>query len=216
MNTSLEAFVSNIKKSKSKASQNIFISGTDTGIGKTFATSLMVRKFNEAGIRTVGMKPICCGDRSDSEVYWKLTKKTVPLNVINPIHLTKPLAPTAQKCPSWTQMLIRIRKALSLLKTRYQFELILIEGAGGLLCPITSRRTMRDLVTVLDSSLIFIVPNKLGVLNHTLLSIEAAQKENIEIKGVILNQNLNLKNDPSKHVNFDTLRKIVKFPLYSF
>jgi len=212
---SIDLLIREWKKVPHRNFCGIFISGTDTGIGKTQVTLDLIKKFNQAGIPTVGFKPLCCGDRDDARKYWLLTKKQIPLDVINPIHLPMPVAPISQKCPAWPSMLKQIKKSIHLLHNQYHRRLILVEGAGGILCPISRSQTMRDLVKALGYPVLLVAPNKLGVLNQTLLSLEAIRKAKIPCKGVVLNQYKRSKSDSSRQSNLKILKSLIREPLYS-
>jgi dethiobiotin synthetase len=204
----IEQFTEQLARSaKKKRGQAIFITGTDTGVGKTWVTGMLLKQLQECGIRAVGFKPICCGDRADALSYWKLVGRRVPLDVINPIHLKKPVAPVSQSCPSWIILIGHIRKALRELSC--QFEVVLIEGAGGFLCPITSKHTMRELAIALRVPVMVVAHNRLGVLNHTLLTLEAVEQAKLRNLGVILNGWKNQK-DLSSTSNMKVLKKLTK------
>ena len=153
-----------------------FITGTDTGVGKTWLTCALLVEFRRRGISAAGFKPICCGDREDAQRLWKLSGGGLTLDMVNPIHLRHPVAPVAQKCPSWSTLLRKIRGALFEIRKR-NIRIVLVEGAGGLLCPIARKHTMRDLAKALGGPMVIVARDRLGVLNHTLLTLEAAGRQ---------------------------------------
>ncbi len=189
-----------------------FITGTDTGVGKTLLTCKLLNEFQRRGIPAAGFKPICCGDRADARRLWESSDRILPLDVVNPIHLPRPVAPISQPCPPWSTLVHRIRRALA----RYQaakIHIVLVEGAGGLLCPITRKHTMRELARALDLPLVVVVPDRLGVLNHTLLTLEAATAEGLACVAVVLNRRETRK-DTSQRTNRIILKRLTSTPLY--
>ncbi len=199
-------------KMKSKLPRRIFITGTDTGVGKTELTCLLLKEFRSIGIFAAGFKPICCGDRADARKFWNLADRKIPLDTMNPIHLPQPLAPSVQKCPPWNILCKKINRSF---KDYYALgvQMILIEGAGGLLCPITSKYTMRELAESLGSDILIVTPNRLGALNQTLLVLEAVSHKKLACKAVVLNS-LTKKPDRSVASNLIFLRQMVKVPIF--
>ncbi len=119
---------------------SIFVTATDTGIGKTYVTALLLRELRRRGIRAAAFKPISCGEggRNDARIYHELMNGEVPLDVVNPIYLRHPLAPSvAAKLERRRMNLQPVFRAYSLLTTHY--SLVLVEGAGGLMVPILPR-----------------------------------------------------------------------------
>lgn len=189
-----------------------FITGTDTGVGKTWVTCALIREFRCRGIRAVGFKPICCGDRQDTFKFWRLSKPRVPMNLLNPIHLLQPVAPISQPCPSWPVLIRRIRQAfLRLVVSDYQ--VVLVEGAGGLLCPITRKHSMRDLAHILGLPLIIVGRDRLGILNHSLLTLEATKVAGLKTLAMVLTH-FGKRKDFSQKRNRDVLNSLMTVPIY--
>jgi len=119
---------------------NFFITGTDTGVGKTYVTAQLLAEFRRRGLRAGAMKPIACGrdGRRDAEQYAALMNHEQPLDVLNPVYLRHPLAPcVAAKLEHRPIRLSTIHAAYAQLSTLY--APLLVEGAGGLLVPILQR-----------------------------------------------------------------------------
>src|SRR5437879_2693968 len=96
---------------------NYFITGTDTGVGKTYVTALLIRSLRKAGLDAVGMKPICCGDRTDAELLCEASGSRVSIEDINPIWLRTPAAPyTASIVENHTIDLDAIRESFAKLR----------------------------------------------------------------------------------------------------
>ena len=162
-----------------------FITGTDTGVGKTWLTTHFLKLLREDGIDAVGMKPIECGGRDDATAILAASGEVPTLDEINPHHFAEPVAPAAQtKSPQID--FAGILSAYDRLAARH--ELVLVEGAGGWLVPLDGRRTMADLVIALGLPVVVVAANRLGVLNHTLLTVRAIQSSGLECRAVFLNE----------------------------
>ncbi len=168
--------------------QNYFITGTDTGVGKTHITALLLAELRRRGLPAAGFKPIACGTggRADARTYRKLMRNEVPLDVINPVYLRHPVAPSvAAKLEGRQIDTDRIQSIFRILALI--FRPVLAEGAGGLLVPIRRNYFVADLIRQLDLSVIIVARLGLGTLNHTLLTIRQAQAMKLKVAGVILN-----------------------------
>ncbi len=174
-------------KSTACAPRGFFITGTDTGVGKTFVACALLRAFAARGIVAAGLKPLSCGGRADVRALRRLSAGRPPLEVVNPVALARPLAPAAQPHPAWREIVAKMRTSL-----RHPAfagaEVVLVEGAGGLLCPVDGSRTMRDLAVALRWPIVLVAADQLGALNHILLTIEAAERSGLEVAAVYLNR----------------------------
>jgi dethiobiotin synthetase len=175
----------------------LFITGTDTGVGKTTLTALMLCHLRHRGRRVVGMKPFCSGGREDAELLWSLQEETIGLDDINPFHFKEPLAPLVAarirgRSTTVHQVLKCIAHAGSLAlgskiaRTRRprsdrtnEEPVLLVEGAGGLLAPLGEGFDALELIKRLAASksklsrAIVVARNALGTINHTLLTVQA-------------------------------------------
>lgn len=152
-----------------------FITGTDTGVGKTVLTALLAQFLRERGIRVAAFKPLCSGGRDDARALHAALGGKLTLDEINPWHFRAPIAPTlaaarAGQSVSLARVLTHIRK------TGNGFEVTLVEGAGGLLSPLGRNFDSRDLIQALKATPLIVAPNQLGVVNHILLTLEALPK----------------------------------------
>lgn len=165
----------------------LFLTGTDTGVGKTHVGALLVRALRAAGLDTVGMKPICCGDRSDAEILHAAADGVLPLNDVNPVWLRAPAAPyTASMVDGRPIDLDLIRETFARLRTTHRS--LIVEGVGGWRVPITRDFFLSDLAAEFTLPVAVIVANKLGAINHTLLTVEAIRASGLTCAGVIVNQ----------------------------
>jgi len=149
-----------------------FITGTDTGVGKTVLSALLARHLRNSGIDVAALKPVCSGGREDARALYRVLDGTLTLDEINPWYFRAPLAPVLaarrdRKCVKLAQVLAHVRSI------RKRFELVLVEGAGGLLSPLGHDFNARDLIAALRATPIVVCPNRLGAVNQALLAMEA-------------------------------------------
>lgn len=167
---------------------SVFITGTDTGVGKTFVTALLAQCLIEQGLDVGVMKPISCGPQKDNDAI-KLKKQLKlkdPLNLINPIRLPLPLAPYA--AAALLKKKINLKKIFAAYrKLERKHDLVLVEGIGGALAPITSSYMVADLIADLKLPTLIVARAGLGTINHTLLTVEALRRRKINILGIIMN-----------------------------
>jgi len=172
----------------------IFITGTDTGVGKTLVTGGLCLALRAQGINAGVMKPVetGCPPRGkklvpqDALFLKNLLKLTDKLDTIAPYRFRAPLAPyLASEMEGARISLLKISRALNTLVRCY--DVVLVEGAGGLLVPLTRNITYAEMCKKLGLPIILVVSNKLGAINHTLLTLRAAESLGIECLGIILN-----------------------------
>lgn len=166
----------------------MFITGTDTGVGKTHVTCCLLEALVRSGETAIGYKPVACGDRSDALAIQAACggPPQVPLERINPLWLRAPAAPMAaamiENRPIDPDSLERGYRTLE-----GEFPHILVEGAGGWEVPITASYSMADLAVALGLPVLVVVDNKLGALNHTLLTVAAVRARGLACAGIVLN-----------------------------
>jgi dethiobiotin synthetase len=166
---------------------NYLVTGTDTGVGKTFVTCGLIRAAQTLGKRWIGMKPFCTGDLDDVEEISTANRHLVPQRLVNPVWLRAPLAPYAAALVENRVIDIHGAKESYLALAR-EFETVVVEGAGGLLVPIGEKYDFRDLASDWELGIILVVANRLGAINHARLTIEAIQTSDLKLETVILNQ----------------------------
>lgn len=190
---------------------NYFVTGTDTGVGKTFVTSGLVRFSRSRGIDTVGMKPICTGDNTDVRQLLEACGFCEPEHIVNPVRYRTPVAPyTASIIEDRPIDLDAIREAFEQLARRHSG--LLVEGAGGIAVPILAHYDFRDLARDLHLNVIVVAANRLGVLNHTRLTIEAVHLAGLKTSLIILNS-INANSDISEPTNLSVLENLVDVPV---
>ena len=152
-----------------------FITGTDTGVGKTVLTVLLVNHLRAHGVSAAGLKPICSGGRGDARKIFAAMNGALSLDKINPWHFRAAIAPSL--ATRQEKKKVRLAQTVSHIRTmQKRFKILLVEGAGGLLSPLGENFNSRDLVRALNATPIIAAPNCLGVVNHVLLTLEALPK----------------------------------------
>ncbi|HTV40756.1 MAG TPA: dethiobiotin synthase [Candidatus Sulfotelmatobacter sp.] len=149
-----------------------FITGTDTGAGKTVLTVLLAKHLRAQGVNVAALKPVCSGGRGDARKIFRAIDGALSLDEINPWHFKAAIAPSLAARREGKKLKIA-QVAAHARAMEKRFEVVLIEGAGGLLSPLGDNFNSRDLILLLDAVPIIVAPNRLGVVNHALLTLEA-------------------------------------------
>tara|TARA_B110000908_G_C10265841_1_gene463840 strand:+ start:6300 stop:6962 length:663 start_codon:yes stop_codon:yes gene_type:complete len=172
-------------------SKGLFITGTDTDAGKTYISSLIIRALRSERVDAIGYKPICCGDRNDALEMADASGFNEPgdeqLDKINPVWMKTPAAPHVaamfENSPIDKDILIRGHRQLN-----SEHACVITEGVGGWLVPINGMKfCVAELAVEIGDPVILVVGNKLGALNHTLLTVEAMRSRGIEPAGLVFN-----------------------------
>jgi dethiobiotin synthetase len=169
----------------------IFIAGTDTGAGKTIITGLLGKFFLKNRYNTITQKWVQTGIESDINTHLKImeaNKKDIIryASLMCPYHFKFPCSPHLSSfMEKKTIKKDKIKKSFQTLKNI--FDIIIIESTGGILVPLSKSLFIIDIAKELSLPVILVVNNKLGAINHTLLSIEALKKRKIQILGIIFN-----------------------------
>ena len=194
--------------------KKIFITGTGTDVGKTYISALIVKKMREAGYNCGYFKPVIsgvteiCGHLMDSDANYVIQTANIPTE--------------AEQCVSyyWQEAVSphlaakRKNQEIDIDKIKYDFaqinkkyDYLLIEGAGGITCPLKinseEKYLLKDLIWELGLSVIIVADAGLGTINSTLLTVDYARANGIEIEGIILN---NYESDNFMH--WDNLEQI--------
>jgi len=150
----------------------IFITGTDTGVGKTVLTALLVQFLRGRGVSAAALKPVCSGGRGDARKIFAAINGALSLDEINPWHFRAPVAPLlAARRENRKLKLPQVLAHVHAMQKR--FKILLVEGAGGLLSPLGENFDSRDLILALRATPIVVAQNKLGAVNQILLTLEA-------------------------------------------
>jgi dethiobiotin synthetase len=155
--------------------QTLFITGTDTGVGKTMLTALLTRFLRERGVQAAALKPVCSGGRDDARTLRAAMNSALTLDEINPWHFRAAIAPAlAARLEHKSVRLAPVVAHIRAMQRR--FDVVLVEGAGGLLSPLGQNFNSRDLIADLPARPVIVVANRLGAVNHVLLTLEALPK----------------------------------------
>ena len=163
----------------------LFITGTDTGAGKTVLTALLAAHLRAQKIRVAALKPVCSGGRDDARKIFAALDGALTLDEINPWHFRAPIAPLLaarreKKSMSRAEVLKHLRAI------QKKFDVTLVEGAGGLLSPLGENFDSHDLILALRTTPIVVAQNKLGAVNHLLLTLAALPEDFRAVAKVVL------------------------------
>jgi dethiobiotin synthetase len=173
----------------------LFFTGTDTHAGKTFVAAAVARLLRGRG-RQVGVcKPVatgaaCIGGRLVSEDTLRLAEAAgyeSLLTRVTPFTFAEPAAPPVAAA-AVGQALVLEDLAAAARWWESRTDIVLVEGVGGLLTPLTADATVADLIRALAFPAVIVARTSLGTLNHTLLTVEAAERRDLPIAGVLLNE----------------------------
>jgi dethiobiotin synthetase len=175
--------------------RGVFVTGTDTGVGKTFVAARMIRALAREGLRVAGMKPVAAGAHRTSEGLLRngdalalaaASNVSIPYEIINPYCFLAPVSPHIaagdEGVTIETRVILGHFEKLSTLA-----DFIVVEGAGGWFVPISPSQTMADVALALSLPVLLVVGLRLGCLNHSLLSQRAIEASGAEFAGWIGN-----------------------------
>ncbi|MFM2243123.1 MAG: dethiobiotin synthase [Verrucomicrobiota bacterium] len=187
-----------------------FVTGTDTNVGKTWFSRLLVAGLRENGVNAAGYKPVCCGDRDDV-VALAEASGGLALDEVNPVWLKAAVAPKV------AAMLEHSRVNPGMIVADFKlfekrFEQVVVEGAGGWRVPLADGYDMADLATDIGLPVIVVVANRLGALNHTILTVEDIRASGLEVAGLVLNH-LQDELDTAAVTNKGVIEELVEAPI---
>lgn len=165
---------------------NFFVTGTDTAVGKTRVTRLLLEGLRAAGVDAVGYKPVAAGDRDDAIILAEASGG-IAHDDVNPVFFKAPLAPyVAGLLENRPADPAALTEGFHRLAERH--ECVLVEGAGGWEVPVAPGYRISDLAVDLGLPVLLVAANRLGALNHILLTVQAIQAKGLTCTGIILNQ----------------------------
>ncbi len=176
-------------------SGGLFITGTDTEVGKTLVARLIVRGLVAGGVRVAVMKPVAAGSfmtakglrNEDALGLIADSNVALPYATVNPYCLAAPVSPhLAARDTGTTIELPRIRENFRALQGCA--DCVIVEGAGGWLAPLNDREFIADLAAALELPVLLVVGLRLGCLNHALLTVAAIRQRRLRFAGWIANQ----------------------------
>jgi len=188
-----------------------FITGTGTDVGKTYVCRLLIEGLVAMGRRAGGCKPVCCGDRDDALAIQNASFGNAELDSINPLWFRSAVAPfvAAQlenKEVIESDLLAKVAAAEQL------YQDFIVEGAGGWAVPLTDKRTMGDFAAALGYPVVLVVDNRLGALNHSILTAEAIRASGLTLAALVLNH-LDIERDMASVTNRSVLEDWLRPPL---
>jgi dethiobiotin synthetase len=199
-----------VTPAQTKNPRGLFITGTDTDVGKTYVASLIARALVKSGHRVGVYKPVASGCRAgdaglisdDAVSLWEAAGRPGALEQVCPQRFAAPLAPHLAARADGRQVdSDRLRSGLDF--WLQEFEIVLVEGAGGLMSPLSDQEYVADLAYEFGFPLIVVSRNALGTLNHTLstLIVAATFRDGIDTAGVVLNRPSTIARDASTASN---------------
>lgn len=185
----------------------IFITGTDTGVGKTIFTGLLVHHLRSEGVKALAMKPFCSGSRADVRLLRAMQDAALTEEEINPFYFPEPIAPLVSA--RQRKRLISLGEVVQRIKTiARRCECLLVEGAGGLLVPLGEKYLVSDVIQRLNCDVVVVVArNQLGTINHTLLTVNALKR--FGVKNIVVVLMGTSKKDASVEKNGGVLREFL-------
>lgn len=172
----------------------LFVTGTDTGVGKTLVTCALLHAFAARGRRVVGMKPVAAGARpgvsglrnEDVEQILAAGNVVAPRRLMNPYCFEPPIAPHIAALEAGVEIdLQHIELAYGELSRLA--EMVMVEGAGGFCVPLNARENTADLAQRLGLPVLLVVGMRLGCLNHALLTAHAVRAHGLKLAGWVAN-----------------------------
>ena len=165
---------------------SLFVTGTDTGVGKTYVTRLILETLRREGIDAAGYKPIACGDREDSVVL-AAASGGLTLDEVNPVHFQTPVSPyVAGLLENRSIDTAALLSGYQQLASRH--AQVIVEGVGGWEVPLAANYRVSDFAKELALPVVLVAANRLGALNHILLTVDAIRAKGLTCAGIILNQ----------------------------
>ncbi|MEI8037529.1 MAG: dethiobiotin synthase [Verrucomicrobiota bacterium] len=189
---------------------SFFVTGTDTGVGKTHVTRLLLETLRHRGIDAVGYKPVACGDREDGRLL-AAASGGLALDVVNPVHLKTPTAPYVAGLFE-NQPVIPAEMLAGFQHLQAEHAVVVVEGVGGWEVPLTANYRVADLAKDLGLPVILVAANRLGALNHILLTLGAIRAKGLHCAGIVLNQ-LTDELDTAMITNKGVLEDLTGVPL---
>lgn len=195
--------------------RGLFVTGTDTGVGKTLVAAALVRLAKDRGLFAVGIKPVETGCEirdgrlhpEDGWFLWHASDGSLPLEECCPFRFSLPAAPArAAEAEGLSLSLAAMERHI---RTAFEnADLTVVEGAGGLMVPIEGRLMMIDLIERLGYPTILVGRTRLGTINHTLLSLAVLRERRVPVAGIVLSGAAS-ESGPEEAYTPEDLRRLV-------
>lgn len=196
----------------------LFITGTDTGVGKTYFTSLLARQLIQRGYSVGAYKPVCSGaepgisEWPDVNALAAAIGHRFPMELICPQRFHAPLAPPVAAALEGKSVNSRqLRSACADWEGRV--EILLVEGVGGWMCPLTNNETIADLARDLGFPVLVVSANRLGMISQTLLTLQSIKFSGLPTVGAVVNS-VSPEDDGTGTTNMRMLKELTNVPLF--
>ncbi len=194
--------------------KGFLITATDTGVGKTFIGCCLIKSFSQMGLSVFPFKPVetgCTPIPQDALSLISQCPYKIELKKVCPFTFKEPLAPmVAEELEGKKIDIFKIKNLYN--EALREYNIVMVEGAGGLLVPITERITYADLANLLDLPLVIVARSKLGTINHTLLTVRVAQAQGLKVVSIILNRYKG--EDTAEKTNPEVIEKLCRIPVF--
>jgi dethiobiotin synthetase len=189
----------------------IFVTATDTEVGKTYVSCKILEALKGLGINCGCFKPVSTGDRNDANALIKASHIKECPEVVTPVFFKNPMSPYGASLLENKKFdFKKIEKTFKYFVDKYDFTVV--EGVGGVLVPLKKDFFVSDLIKKFKFPVVVVARYNLGTINHTLLTIKKLKNDNQKILGIILNGNKN-KNDISVKSNAKLIKQLTKLPV---
>jgi dethiobiotin synthetase len=192
----------------------LFVTGTDTGVGKTFVACAVAAALRARGLRVGVLKPVETGvvrEPEDALALRAAAGDPAPLDDVCPYRLRAPLAPAVAARLEGVTLDVERLTALVQRRAR-ETDILLVEGAGGLLVPVVGRVTWAELAARLALPLLIVAANRLGTVNHCALTARVATAAGLRVCGFVLSQPTPAS-DESAATNAETIAALMDLPV---
>jgi len=195
-----------------------FVTGTDTGVGKTYVSCLLLEAFKQQGLKTIALKPIAAGCETvdgqlrndDALQLQQHMTETLTYEQINPFALEAAIAPHIAAANEGRRLLVSRIAGMVRGAAMQPADITLVEGAGGWYVPVNDKETLADLVRELQLPVILVVGMRLGCLNHAILTARAIYRDGLRVAGWVANC---IEPDmPELEANIQTLKTLLSAP----
>jgi len=177
-----------MKSDSSKKNNQFLVVGTDTGVGKTIFVSLLCNYIRNRGNKALPIKPFCSGGKLDLNMLLSAQGEGLKESEINFWYCDESVSPAAWEFRTGGEIDINyfVEKLKKWGKVDQGYDILLVEGVGGLLSPVTQKHTIATIGQKIGFNVILIAQNRVGVINHVLLTIEAALSRGLSVACIIL------------------------------